>query len=103
MSGEPGQTTIGGSFATPPTVLDAPKPVYRRPDAVAHLLGVQVGTLRQWARRGHISPPVDGCYDLAEALTYSDARDVRHFGRALGGRRRRGESRRVACVSSERL
>lgn len=79
------------------------EPVYRSPDGIAHLLGVQPSTLRQWARRGHISPAVDGCYDLAEALAYSDRRDAYQFGRALGGRRRRGESRRVACVSPERL
>lgn len=82
---------------------DAPEPVYRRPDAIAYLLGIQTATLRQWARRGHISPAVDGYYDLAEAVDYSDRRDAYHFGRALGGRRRRGEARRVACIQSQRL
>lgn len=90
-------------YCTQLTEPGEPDPVYRRPDAIARLLGVQVATLRQWARRGHISPAVNGRYDLAEALAYSDARDVRHFGRAVGGRRRRGEARRVACVQSERL
>lgn len=90
---------------TAPTVPGALEPVYRRPDAIAYLLGVQTATVRQWARRGHISPAVNGCYDLAEAVAYSDSRDSdpERYGRALGSRRRRGESRRVACVSADHL
>jgi hypothetical protein len=38
----------------------------------AHSADVRPGTLRQWARRGHISPPTGGLYDLDEITTWID-------------------------------
>jgi predicted site-specific integrase-resolvase len=71
--------------------------IYVPPSEAAAAAGVQPGTLRLWVKRGHISPPVDGCYNLAEIEAYSALRDATQFGRALRSRTRRGESRRVAC------
>lgn len=64
------------------------------PRVAAYAAGIQVATLRQWVRRGHISPPDEhGCYDLAEIERYCALRDSRNFHRAVAGRRRRGEPR----------
>lgn len=70
------------------------------PSVAAYAAGVQTATLRQWVRRGHISPPVDGCYDLDEILVYSDERNARHFHRAVAGRTRRGENRDCSLRSA---
>lgn len=61
------------------------------PRVAAYAAGVQVGTLRQWVRRGHISPPgEDGCYDLNEIAAYSTKRDQgTRFRQAVACRRRR--------------
>lgn len=69
-------------------------PIYALPAVAAYAADVGVATLRQWARRGHISPPVDGCYDLNEIAAYTEKREAEgNVGRAIGGRRRRGERR----------
>lgn len=41
------------------------------PNVAAYAAGVQTATLRQWVRRGHISPPVHGCYDLDEVQRHA--------------------------------
>lgn len=65
------------------------------PAVAAYAAGVQVATLRQWVRRGHISPPDEnGCYDLVEIEQFSAARQERgNYHRALRARSRRGEGR----------
>lgn len=64
------------------------------PAVAAYAAGVQVCTLRQWVRRGHIPGPVDGLYDLEAIADYIDQRDdAGHYLRAVAGRRRRGEQR----------
>lgn len=63
------------------------------PAVAAYAAGVQPGTLRQWVRRGHISPPVNGRYDLAEILSWSDRRSYRH---AVAARHQR-HTRRATC------
>lgn len=56
----------------------------------AYAAGVQPGTLRQWVKRGHISAPVGGLYDLAEIEAFSAARDQSsRYWQALAARRRR--------------
>lgn len=59
----------------------------------AKIAGVQPATLRQWVKRGHIPPPVDGLYDMAMIIEYCAHRDQHDFRRALAGRVRRGERR----------
>lgn len=61
------------------------------PAVAAYAAGVQVGTLRVWVNRGHISPPIDGCYDLIEILAWSDTRSHRH---AVAARYHRHSARR---------
>jgi hypothetical protein len=66
------------------------------PPVAAYAADVQPGTLRQWARRGHISPPdADGCYDLTEILAWSEKRSHRH---AVSARHQR-HTRRVLAES----
>lgn len=80
--------------------------LYAMPAVAAYAAGVQVATIRQWARRGHISPAVNGCYDLADVVAYSDSRAERgHEVRAIRSRTRRHETRptREACETSNRL
>ena len=79
--------------------------IYVSPADAAHAAGIRPDTLRQWVRRGHIEPPVAGRYDLVEIEAFCRERDAspERFGQALGGRRRRGESRRVACVRGRHL
>lgn len=79
--------------------------IYALPAVAAYAAGVQVATLRKWVQRGHITAPVNGLYDLVEIEAYSRQRDAdsERFGQALGGRRRRGESRRVACDRERHL
>jgi len=57
----------------------------------AYAAEVQPATLRKWVQRGHISPPVNGLYDLEEILAWSDRRC---HSRAVNARYQRG-SRRV--------
>lgn len=81
------------------------RPIRVLPNVAAYAAGVQVSTLRQWVRRGHIPAPVDGLYDLAaiEAFCRTRDSDRERFGQALAGRRRRGESRRVPCSHDRHL
>lgn len=60
--------------------------------------GVLPGTVRQWVLRGRIHP-VGSQYDLEEIEEYCWQRDQTHAGRALSGRRRRGETRRQSCTT----
>lgn len=48
------------------------------PAVAAYAAGVQIATLRKWVRRGHISPPVDGLYDLTEIADWIERRDQHH-------------------------
>lgn len=64
------------------------------PNVAAYAAGVQVATLRQWVARGHITAPVDGCYDLIEILAWSDTRSHRH---AVSARHQRYTTRLRAC------
>jgi predicted site-specific integrase-resolvase len=49
------------------------------PRVAAYAAGVQVDTLRKWVRRGHISPPIRGCYDLEEITNWlENHRDQHH-------------------------
>lgn len=77
--------------------------ILRTPAEAAFEAGVQVATLRQWVRREHISPPVNGRYDLDEIEKYSARRDVEAFRRAFAGRTRRGERRAGACETASGL
>lgn len=72
------------------------EPRYALPRVAAYAAEVQVATLRVWVRRGHISPPVDGLYDLVEILAWSDSRSHRH---AVAGRYTR-HTRRDRCERS---
>jgi len=71
------------------------------PRVAAYAAGVQVATIRQWARRGRISPPDEnGCYDLTEIEEWSKRRDEGPcYPQALAGRRRR----RVPCEDPQTL
>jgi hypothetical protein len=62
------------------------KPLYALPAVAAYAAGVQPGTLRVWVHRGHISAPVNGCYDLAEILAWADRRSTSHAVAARHGR-----------------
>lgn len=60
------------------------------PAVAAYAAGVQVATLRQWVRRGHIPPPVNGLYDLVAIEAYSARRDRgSRYWQALACHRRR--------------
>lgn len=51
---------------------------------------VQPATLRQWVRRGHINPPINGLYNLTEIEAHSARRDAStRYQQALAARRRR--------------
>lgn len=68
------------------------------PAVAAYAANVQVGTLRQWVRRGHISQPdPHGCYDLTEILAWSEKRSHRH---AVSARHQR-HTIRDRCVSDQ--
>lgn len=46
--------------------------------------------LHTWVYRGHISAPIEGCYDLAEILDWSEHRSHRH---AYAARHQRNTTR----------
>lgn len=62
-------------------------------ELAAYCADVRPGTLRIWVKRGHISPPIDGMYDLDEILEWSDRRSHRH---AVSARHQR-HTRRDRC------
>lgn len=63
---------------------------------------VQLRTLEQWVRRGHISAPnANGNYDLVEIFRYQREGSAARHARAVAARRRRGETRcRQVLVAS---
>lgn len=56
------------------------------PSVAAFAAGVKVDTLRKWVRRGHISPPVNGCYDLHEIQDWIDNRRDPHHAKIAENR-----------------
>lgn len=68
--------------------------------AAAHAAQVQVATLRQWVRRGHISAPDRyGRYDLREIYAYQRGGSSGRHAQAVAARSRRGEKRRKGIAS----
>lgn len=67
------------------------EPLWALPAVAAYAAQVQIKTLFQWARRGHITPLAEnGCFDLREILAYVERRN---YDMAIAVRKRRGETR----------
>jgi hypothetical protein len=69
-------------------------PVYALPPVAAYAAGVKVKTLNAWVRRGHISAPVRGCYDLAEIEDWIVNRRDSHHAKIAESRYGSGVSHR---------